>query len=66
MADAEAAEKGGLFQRSYFSNTIIFSWSYNMHMIYTTPEIYGQKLSAVTSSYKDLIVRWNVEAKHGN
>ena len=37
-----------------------------MHMIYTTPEIYSQKLSAVTSSYKDLMVRWNVEAKHGN
>ena len=66
MADAEAAEKGALFQTLYFSNMIIFSWSYTMHMIYTTPEIYRQQLSAVTSSYMDLIVRWNVEAKHGN
>ena len=63
MADAETAEKVGYFKRSYFSNTIILSWSYNMHMIYTTPEIYGQKLSAVTGSYKDLIVRWNVETR---
>ena len=37
-----------------------------MHMIYTTYEIYRQQLSAATSSYGDLVERWNVEAKHGN
>ena len=37
-----------------------------MHVIYTTPGIYRQQLSAITSSYMDLFVRWKVEAKHGN